>query len=286
MAEKEKKKGGKLKKLIIALVAISIVVGIVLAIVLSSPKGNKGIIRSLDNVSSISMIDNEESKAEYEAFTQKLSSDANTSHYAVEVLYTSSLSSAVNYVIDYYNDYYIFAKGNKVRKKQDNNIRKALKEIKSLEKQLNKILAESKNIDSSIHMQNKWIAYRKAYAKQFDAYAKLFKALNKVYHGSAVKPCKEISYEWLRIPHFYRGYYVFKYATGITSAICIASNILKTKETAKYIEFLTSGGSDYPHEILKKLGVDLTTDEPYKIAFDEMKWALSELKKVISHWFD
>ena len=105
--------------------------------------------------------------------------------------------------------------------------------------------------------------------------------LNKVYHGSAVKHCKEITYEWLRIPHFYRAYYVYKYATGITSAICIASKILKGGSPDNMIQFLSSGGSDYPNEILKRIGVDLTSDEPYTEVFAEMKWAINELKKLV-----
>jgi len=107
--------------------------------------------------------------------------------------------------------------------------------------------------------------------------------LNKVYHGKAIKHCKEIEYEWLRIPHFYRSYYVYKYSTGIISAISIASRVIQGKDVDKYIEFLSSGGSDYPHNILKKVGVDLTTKEPFEQAFKEMQWALKELKKVLSN---
>ena len=106
--------------------------------------------------------------------------------------------------------------------------------------------------------------------------------LNKVYHGSAVKPCKEINYEWLRIPHFYRSYYVYKYATGITSAVCIASKILKGESPRHLIEFLSAGGSDYPNEILKKIGVDLCSEAPYKEVFAEMHWALNEMKKLVN----
>ena len=116
-----------------------------------------------------------------------------------------------------------------------------------------------------------------------DILTEYYGELNKKYHGKAVKHCKEITYEWLRIPHFYNAYYVYKYATGITSAIVLASNILNKKPNAleKYKEFLASGGKDYPAEILKKAGVDLTTNEAYDIAFGEMKWALNELKKLI-----
>jgi oligoendopeptidase F len=111
-----------------------------------------------------------------------------------------------------------------------------------------------------------------------DYYAKL----NAKYQGPAVEPCEEISYEWSRIPHFYRPYYVYKYATGLISAVCIASNILNDVDEAlpRYREFLRSGGNDYPTEILKKAGVDLTQDEAYDIAFAEMSWALEELEKL------
>ena len=110
-----------------------------------------------------------------------------------------------------------------------------------------------------------------------------YASLNKKYQGPAVKPCKEISYEWSRIPHFYRPYYVYKYSTGLISAICIASNILNNVKDAKenYRQFLKAGGSDYPTNILKIAGVDLTEDAPYEIAFKEMKWALDELYKLI-----
>lgn len=116
-----------------------------------------------------------------------------------------------------------------------------------------------------------------------DVLCDFYASLNKKYHGKSVKHCKEISYEWLRIPHFYNSYYVYKYATGITSAIVLASNILNNKENAleKYKEFLCSGGKDYPTQILKKAGVDLTKDDAYNIAFAEMKWAITELKKLI-----
>jgi len=106
--------------------------------------------------------------------------------------------------------------------------------------------------------------------------------LNKKYHGSAITHCEQIEYEWLRIPHFYRSYYVYKYSTGLVSALNIAIKILNKEENAleNYIKFLSSGGSDYPTNILKKTGIDLTTNEPYKVAFGEMEWALKELEKL------
>ncbi len=104
--------------------------------------------------------------------------------------------------------------------------------------------------------------------------------LYKKYAGNKVTCIKENGYKWYRISHFYRAYYVFKYATGITSACSIANDVLAGK-TDKYMQFLKSGDSDYPNEILKRTGVDLLTDTPYDTIFGELNWALKEMEKLI-----
>ena len=106
--------------------------------------------------------------------------------------------------------------------------------------------------------------------------------LNKMYFGPNMVSDEEIRHEWKRIPHFYTPFYVYKYATGISAAIAFASDILNNVEGAKerYLEFLSSGGSNYPLEILKKAGVDMTTPVPIEKAlnmFDEKLQALKEL---------
>ena len=107
--------------------------------------------------------------------------------------------------------------------------------------------------------------------------------LNKLYYGNNVVSDNAIRYDWLRIPHFYTPFYVYKYATGLSAAIAIASDILNGKEGAQkaYLEFLSSGGSDYPLSILKKTGVDMTTKEPIEKAIEMFKDKLEELKKLI-----
>ena len=102
----------------------------------------------------------------------------------------------------------------------------------------------------------------------------------KKYVGKSVACIKENGYKWYRISHFYRAYYVFKYATGITSACMLASDILSGKKD-KYMEFLKSGDSDYPNEILSRTGVNLLTNKPYDNIFAELNWALNEMKKLI-----
>ena len=115
-----------------------------------------------------------------------------------------------------------------------------------------------------------------------DYLCKTYYKLNKKYYGKGVTHDKEISYEWARIPHFYNAFYVYKYSTGIISAICIAENVLKYGEpyVKEYFKFLSSGSIDTPVELLKIAGVDLTKDEPYKIAMQSFNDALNEFKKI------
>ena len=107
--------------------------------------------------------------------------------------------------------------------------------------------------------------------------------LNQEYYGDGVVHDKEISYEWARIPHFYNAFYVYKYATGITSAISIVKRILAEGEPAvkDYFTFLSSGGCTDPVSILQKAGVDLTTKAPFEAAMQEFESTLDELEKLL-----
>ncbi len=104
--------------------------------------------------------------------------------------------------------------------------------------------------------------------------------LNKKYYGDAIVHDEEISYEWCRIPHFYTSFYVYKYATGIISAISIVNKILSGEKNAKenYFKFLSSGGSDSPVELLKLAGVDLTKTDVFNDAMQDFKNTLAEFK--------
>ncbi|MBO5926320.1 MAG: oligoendopeptidase F family protein [Clostridia bacterium] len=112
---------------------------------------------------------------------------------------------------------------------------------------------------------------------------KIYLSLNKKYYGKAVKSDKEISFEWARIPHFYSAFYVYKYATGIISAIAIAERILNNEPNAvkDYFNFLSSGSKDKPVELLKIAGVDLTNVNTYKTAFKSFEDALNEFEKLL-----
>ena len=106
--------------------------------------------------------------------------------------------------------------------------------------------------------------------------------LNKKYYGRAVKSDGNIKYEWARIPHFYRAFYVYKYATGIISALAIADRILTEGKPAvdDYFNFLSSGGKDSPVELLKIAGVDLTDKKPFMQAFKVFDDTLKEFIKI------
>ena len=116
-----------------------------------------------------------------------------------------------------------------------------------------------------------------------DALSNAYYELNKKYYGDAVNHNDLIRYEWARIPHFYRSYYVYKYATGITTAVTIADNILTYGEEyfAKYRKFLSAGGSLAPLDIIRLADVDLETSAPYEKAMSEFDKTLKELESLV-----
>ncbi|MEG1519712.1 MAG: oligoendopeptidase F [Clostridia bacterium] len=109
-----------------------------------------------------------------------------------------------------------------------------------------------------------------------------YEKLNKKYYGTEIIHDEFIKTEWCRIPHFYRTFYVYKYATGLISAISIAYGILENgqKNVDSYMKFLQSGASDIPTNLLKIAGVDLTTDAPFEKAMNIFASTLDELKSM------
>lgn len=116
-----------------------------------------------------------------------------------------------------------------------------------------------------------------------EQFSNIYLELNKKYFGKNIQIDELISYEWARIPHFYTSFYVYKYATGIIIASKIVSDIEKNKENAlkNYIEFLSSGGSNYPLEILKKVGIDIENDGTIDKALEMFRETLNEFKTLI-----
>lgn len=113
-----------------------------------------------------------------------------------------------------------------------------------------------------------------------EEYAKL----NKQYFGDVVETDDNISKEWSRIPHFYMNYYVYQYATGYSAAQSLSHQILTEGKPAveRYInEFLKKGSSNYPIEILKNAGVDMTTPEPIEQACEVFEQKLDAFEKLM-----
>ena len=111
----------------------------------------------------------------------------------------------------------------------------------------------------------------------------IYRGLNAKYFGDEVLLDEHIEMEWARIPHFYNSFYVYKYATGFSSAVSITAQILKEGAPAveRYLNFLKSGSSDYPLELLKKAGVDLTTPKPVQDALNVFGKTLDELEALL-----
>jgi oligoendopeptidase F len=116
----------------------------------------------------------------------------------------------------------------------------------------------------------------------------VYRQLNIKYFGDNIVIDTDIDMEWSRIPHFYNSFYVYKYATGFSAATSLSRQILEEGQPAvdRYLQFLSSGDSDYPIEILKKAGVDLSTSQPIVDALKVFEEMLNEMEKLIINPID
>ncbi|MGG3888327.1 oligoendopeptidase F [Metabacillus fastidiosus] len=112
---------------------------------------------------------------------------------------------------------------------------------------------------------------------------KTYYDLNKKYFGDDIVVDEEIGLEWARIPHFYYNYYVYQYATGYSAATALSKQILEEGEPAveRYLNYLKAGSSDYPIEVLKKAGVDMTSKEPIEEALKVFEEKLNEMEELL-----
>lgn len=117
-----------------------------------------------------------------------------------------------------------------------------------------------------------------------DSLCEMYYELNTLYYGGACKVDKEVAYEWMRIPHFYSSFYVYKYATGFCAAVALARGILSgdPEKLAAYRRFLTLGGSMTPIEELKVAGVDMSTPQPVCEALDYFAELVMQYRELLS----
>lgn len=116
-----------------------------------------------------------------------------------------------------------------------------------------------------------------------DSIRKKYRDLLDIYFGDEIELEEESDLEGLRIPHFYRSYYVYKYATGLSASIALSQRVLKgaASEQDDYLNFLKSGGSQYPLDSLKLAGVDMSKSEPIKAAMKVFEELLDKMTNLM-----
>jgi oligoendopeptidase F len=116
-----------------------------------------------------------------------------------------------------------------------------------------------------------------------DTLTAMYMALNTKYYGDEAVIDDLVGIEWARIPHFYYNFYVYQYATGISAAAALVQQIVHEGQPAveRYLKFLSSGSSDYSIELLKKAGVDMTTPEPVRLAFQLFESHLTQMEQLL-----
>ena len=115
---------------------------------------------------------------------------------------------------------------------------------------------------------------------------KLYAEITKQYYGHDKGVCivdDYVTHEWAMVPHFYRNYYVFQYATSFTASQALSEKVLAGDKAAtqRYLSFLSAGGSKYPIELLKDAGVDMTTSEPLQLTVKKMNRIMDEMEKIL-----
>lgn len=198
-------------------------------------------------------------------------SDKNNSYlYNSYPIFLAEIASTVNEVL--LSEYMI----NNAKTKEE----KILYISKFLDKVRTTIFRQTMFAEFEYVMHNKYKENIPLTEKEF---SKTYYDLNKLYYGNDIISDEEIALEWARIPHFYTSFYVYKYATGLCAGLIIANNILTNKPNARedYLKFLSSGCSDYPLNILKECGIDITKKEVLENAFNIFENRLKELKELI-----
>jgi oligoendopeptidase F len=116
-----------------------------------------------------------------------------------------------------------------------------------------------------------------------EKFTALYLELLRKYHGAGMEIDPLYAIEWAYIPHFYRTFYVFQYATSISGAVFFSRSVLTGGAAARerYHDALRAGGSDYPAEILRHAGLDMTTPAPYQALVAEFSRVLDEAEALL-----
>jgi len=119
-----------------------------------------------------------------------------------------------------------------------------------------------------------------------DSFSEIYDDIVKRYYGHDQNVCyidDYIDMEWAYIPHFYYNFYVYQYSTSFTASISLAEKVMSGDKKAleNYMRFLSAGSSDYPIELLKAAGVDMTTAEPFEKAIAAMNKVMDEIEVIL-----
>ncbi len=170
-----------------------------------------------------------------------------------------------------------------------------LKTIKDDDARLSLLGSYLENIKGTVFRQTQFAEFelrmhemaQKGQPLTGDALAKLYLDITKKYYGHDSKVCivdDYIAHEWSYIPHFYRDFYVFQYATSFTASEALAQKVKSGDPQAvkRYLAFLSAGGSKYPIDLLKDAGVDMTTDEPLQLTMKKMNAVMDEMEALLA----
>lgn len=171
-----------------------------------------------------------------------------------------------------------------------------LKQVKTPEEKLFLINEKIEDIRGTLFRQTMFAEYELKIHEMVESGIPLtpaslkseYKKLNQDYFGPSAFIDDEISIEWARIPHFYYNFYVYQYATGVSAALSLCEKMLngspeeKNKARQAYLNFLKSGSSQYPIDLLKIAGVDMNSQEPVRLAIRRFDHLVTELEQLSS----
>jgi len=174
-------------------------------------------------------------------------------------------------------------------------IHKMLEEIKDDDIRLSLLMNYLDGVKGTVFRQTQFAEYELRIHEKAergepltgDVLTELYGEILKKYYGHDKGVCHIddlYTVEWAYIPHFYYNFYVYQYSTSFTASTALAEKVLGKERGAvgKYIEFISSGGSDYPIELLKKAGVDMTTAEPFNKTMVAMNRAMDEIESILA----
>lgn len=169
-----------------------------------------------------------------------------------------------------------------------------LKTIKDDDTRLSLLMAYLDGLKGTVFRQTQFAEFElrihetaeKGQALTGEALTNLYGDIFRKYYGADKGVCQVddiYATEWAFIPHFYRAFYVYQYSTSFTASTALAEKVLNKEKGAleNYIRFISSGGSDYPIELLKKAGVDMTTAEPFEKTMAKMNRVMDEIEKIL-----